>query len=84
MNKKFHTFYKLLNLSTKPLSLADLNGSVGSVSDLKPKGHGFESRTKQGYICWWSGSKRGVMNVSPCGFKVKEFALKFPKNLITN
>jgi hypothetical protein len=24
------------------------------------------------------------MNVSPCGFKVKEFALKFPKNLMTN
>jgi hypothetical protein len=24
------------------------------------------------------------MNVSPCGFKVKELALKFPKNLITH
>jgi hypothetical protein len=60
---------------------ADLNGSVGSISDLKPKGPGFESRIRQGYICWWCGSKRSgcVMNVSPCGFKVKEFALKFPK-----
>jgi hypothetical protein len=67
-------------------SYADLNGSVGSISDLKPKGPGFESQIRQGYICWWRGSKRSgcVMNVSPCGFKVKEFALKFPKNLITN
>jgi hypothetical protein len=66
--------------------LADLNGSSGSISDLKPKGPGFESQIRQGYICWWCGSKRSgcVMNVSPCGSKVKEFALKFPKNLITN
>jgi hypothetical protein len=37
-------------------------------------------------ICWWHGSKLSgcVMNVSPCGFKVNEFALKFSKNLITN
>jgi hypothetical protein len=28
---------------------ADLNGSVGSISDLKPKGPGFESRIRQGY-----------------------------------
>jgi hypothetical protein len=65
---------------------ADLNGSVGSISDLKPKDPGFESRIRQGYICWWRGSKRSgcVMNVSPCGFKMKEFTLKFPKNLITN
>jgi hypothetical protein len=59
---------------------------VGSISDLKPKGLGLESLIRQGYICWWRGSKRSgcVMNASPCGFKVKEFALKFPKNLITN
>jgi hypothetical protein len=63
----------------------DLNGSVGSISDLKPKGPGFESRIRQGYICWLRGSKRSgcVMNDSPCGFEVKEFALKFPKNMIT-
>jgi hypothetical protein len=51
---------------------------------LKPKSHGFESQIRQGYICWWLGAKRSgcVMNVSPCGFKVKEFALKFSKYLI--
>jgi hypothetical protein len=61
---------------------ANLNGSSG----LKPKGPGFESQIRQSYKCWWYGSKRSgcVMNVSPCGFKVKGFALKFPKNLITN
>jgi hypothetical protein len=68
------------------LPKANLNGSSGSISDLKPKGPGFESQIRQGYICWWRGSKRSgcVMNVSPCGFQVKGFALMFPKNLITN
>jgi hypothetical protein len=35
------------------IMIADLNGSVGSISDLKPKGPGFESRIRQGEICWW-------------------------------
>ena len=30
------------------ICLADLNGSVGSIADLKPKGPGFESRIRQG------------------------------------
>jgi hypothetical protein len=30
--------------------VADLNGSVGSISDLKPKGPGFKSRIRQGDI----------------------------------
>jgi hypothetical protein len=64
----------------------DLNGSSGSIADLESKGPGFESQVKQGYICWWCGSKRSgcVINVSPSGFKVKGFALMFQKNLITN
>jgi hypothetical protein len=63
------------------LHRADLNGSSDSIADLKPKGLGFESQIRQGYICWWCGSKRSgcVINVSPCGFKVKGFALIFPK-----
>jgi hypothetical protein len=28
----------------------DLNGSVGSIADLKPKGLGFESRISQGFF----------------------------------
>jgi hypothetical protein len=28
----------------------DLNGSVGSIADLKPKGPGFESRISQGFF----------------------------------
>jgi hypothetical protein len=28
----------------------DLNGSVGSIADLKPKGQGFESRISQGFF----------------------------------
>jgi hypothetical protein len=31
---------------------ADLNGLVGSISYLKPKGPEFESRIRQGSICW--------------------------------
>jgi hypothetical protein len=34
----------------KSAAWADLNGSVGSISDLKPKGPGFESRIRQGYV----------------------------------
>jgi hypothetical protein len=67
-------------------SSVDLNGSSGSIADLKHKCSGFESQKRQGYICWLCGSKRSgcVINVGPCGFKVKGFALMFPKNLITN
>jgi hypothetical protein len=28
----------------------DLNGSVGSIADLKPKGLGFETRISQGFF----------------------------------
>jgi hypothetical protein len=59
---------------------------AGSIADLKPKGSGFESQISQVNLCWGCGSKRSgcVMNISPSGFKVKGFALMFPKNLITN
>jgi hypothetical protein len=58
----------------KGRKMADLNGSSGSIADLKPKGPGFGSQIRQGYICWWCGTKRSgcvhalfiIMNVSPC------------------
>jgi hypothetical protein len=43
-----------LNLPLQPFGLqADLNGSSGCIADLKPKGPGYESQIRQGYICWW-------------------------------
>jgi hypothetical protein len=54
----FEHFQRFSKLSFAFVFLADLSGSVGGISDLKPKGTGFESRIRQGYICWWSfGSK---------------------------
>jgi hypothetical protein len=53
---KFQNFY--LEIKWLEMNLFDLNGSSGSIVDLKPKGPGFESRIRQGYICWWCGSKR--------------------------
>jgi hypothetical protein len=32
------------------INFDDLNGSVGSIADLKPKGPGFESRISQGFF----------------------------------
>jgi hypothetical protein len=57
--------------------LADLNGTSGSISDLKPKGPGLESQIRQGYICWWRGSKRSgcVMNVCTDVFKEPDYQL---------
>jgi hypothetical protein len=50
---KWHTFEE--HASPKALKIflpvADLNGSVVSIFDLKPKGPGFESQIKQGYTC---------------------------------
>jgi hypothetical protein len=38
------------NLAFNEDSNDDLNGSVGSIADLKPKGPGFESRIGQGFF----------------------------------
>jgi hypothetical protein len=40
-----------IDISLSPLidSEDDLNGSVGSIANLKPKGPGFESRISQGF-----------------------------------
>jgi hypothetical protein len=43
-------FRILLIIILRIFSKDDLNGSVGSIADLKPKGPGFESRISQGFF----------------------------------
>jgi hypothetical protein len=44
------SFWKIKNLSFLSCLGRDLNGSVGSIADLKSKGPGFESRISQGFF----------------------------------
>jgi hypothetical protein len=48
----------------------DLNGSVGSIADLKPKGPGFESRISQGFFlhCVHCGRSRTSAPQKLCNF----------------
>jgi hypothetical protein len=47
---KRHMFFGPKSVILKHITYDDINGSVGSIADLKPKGPGFESRISQGFF----------------------------------
>jgi hypothetical protein len=65
------------------LTSPDLNGTVGSISDLKPKDPGFESRIRQGlYVDKCCGSERNFwLDIGRNSPKWKKFAKILGRNL---